>query len=299
MLRTRPILIAILLLPFLLVGCSPLKVPKIEPTKSRLAALKPESKQIVLDVIFVRLSPREATTIESIWQEVDEQAIPSETRLRLLRNGFRVGLLGHSLPSSVSSLLSTTDSPTANGRSIDPSQRLQPGITRHQLYLRPAHRAELVASPTQAEFHALVWSDRGAEGNTYTEAQAQFSVQAEPGRDGRTELRMIPEVHHGSQQQHYAGGNAMFRLDSRRRRESFDDLAVMASLAPGEVLVMGRRADHAGTLGDRFFGSTNPALVAERLLLIRLSKKAADPLFGSLVESLTGDSASEASESGE
>lgn len=286
MLRTQAIsnlwrLLPLLLAPLLLTGCSWLKTPKLElpPASSPLAELRPKSEQIVLDVIFVRLSPREAATVDSIWQDVDEQAIPGETRLSLARNGYRVGLLGRALPSSLSKLLSTAEDPTANGRSLDPAQRNQPGITRHQLYLRPAHRAELVVSPVQAELHALVWRDQGVAGTTYAEGQAQFAIQAEPTPNGRTELRMIPEVHHGSLQQHYTSGEAMFRLDNRRQRESFDDLAILASLAPGEVMLMGRRATRTGTLGDRFFGSTEPAQVAERLLLIRLSEKVADPLF--------------------
>lgn len=274
-------LVALSLATLLTCGCAKISRMNYPPAESPLAPLAPKNEQIVLDVVFVRLSPQEAATVESIWNEADEQALSSEVRSRLAKNGYRVGFLGSVLPSSVKSLLASAESPTANGRSVDPTQGHQPGISNHQLYLQPAHRAELVVSPVQPELHALIAHDRGVEGTTYTEGQAQFAVQAEATHVGRTELRLIPEIHHGNLQQHYAGGEAMFRLDRRRQRETFDDLAIAASLAPGEVMVIGRRATQTGTLGDRFFGSPEPSPIAERLLLLRLREEASDPLFAS------------------
>jgi len=284
-----------LLLLLLVSGCSRWQIQQSEPiSSSPLTPLKAKSEQIVLDIVFVRLAPNEAATVESIWAEVDEQGIAGEARQQLARNGYRVGFLGRTLPTAIRELLASADSSTAGGRSLEPAQRNQPGVSRQQIYLRPAHRAEIVVSEVQPELHALVWNDRGVEGSTFVEGQAQFAIQAEPSQDGRTELRLIPEVHHGPLQQHYAGGEAMFRVDSRRRRDSFDDLAVLASLAPGEVLVLGRRSTQTGTLGDRFFGSSSPSGVAERLLLVRLSQEETDPLFAQL----TGGSADATSAAG-
>ncbi len=273
------IIVVILLLPWGAAGCAKFQSPRLDVGESPLAPLKPRAEQIGLDVVFVRLSPREAATVESIWDEADEQALPHDVRRRLARNGYRVGFLGRELPAAVHQLLASSQDAAADSGALDPSQRTKPGVTRHQLYLRPARRAELVVSPVQPQLHALVWNDAGVEGTTFDEAQAQFAVQADTGSDGRTQLQLIPEIHHGPLQQHYAGGNAMFRLDSRRKREDFGDLAIAASLAPGEVLVLGRRATHTGTLGDRFFGSADSSQVAERLILVRLSEERTDPLF--------------------
>ena len=145
-------------------------------------------------------------------------------------------------------------------------------------------------SPVQPEFHALVSKDREVQGTTFADGQAQFAVQATSHGGGRTELQLVPEVHYGPFQQHYAGDDAMFRLDSRRRQQAFENLTILASLSAGETLVLGRRRSETGTLGDRFFGGDESSAIADRLLLIRLSEERSDPLFATDAEDAAGES---------
>ncbi|REK27962.1 MAG: hypothetical protein DWQ42_06040 [Planctomycetota bacterium] len=274
-------LVLLLLLAPFACGCARWNSADLESSSgSPLEPLKPRREQIVVDAVFLRLSPEQAKSLDAIWSAVDEQAIDPAVRHRLSRNGYRAGYLGHDLPADLQALIETAQNPVVDARNLDPAQAHEPGATRHQLYLRDQSRAELVVAPAQAQLHALVWHDGGVEGSTYQDGQPQFSVQAQQRPGGRIELRLIPEIHYGPFQQHYAAGEAsMFRLDARRRRQTFAELAMAAGLAPGESLLLGRQTARRGTLGDRFFGGGEQTPIADRLLLLRLVEEPVDALF--------------------
>ena len=65
------------------------------------------SDTVSLEVAFVRLPPdtEDSDQQSVIWSEIDEQHLPVRVRRRLEGNGFRCGIAGTPLPSSLREVL--------------------------------------------------------------------------------------------------------------------------------------------------------------------------------------------------
>ena len=72
-------------------GCRSINKPKIRNT-SPLSVLEKAPSQTELEVVFVRIPPRDQESTNLLWQEVDELAVDAKFRRELHKNGFRVGL---------------------------------------------------------------------------------------------------------------------------------------------------------------------------------------------------------------
>ena len=100
--------------------------------------MSPES--IALDISFVRFPFGQADANGRLWEEIDEQGVPSEVRPRLTANGFRAGLVSDPMPVSLVKLMETKDkSPAAgvpHGAAADLAK--EPRVVARRLPLRPS-----------------------------------------------------------------------------------------------------------------------------------------------------------------
>jgi hypothetical protein len=245
--------------------------------KSPLVPLETSSSQVALEVVFLRLVGSDAEIDEAVWREVDEQALTAESRRQLGSNGFRAGVVGRRLPEGLARLMENVrvaDGSTATVES-DPGQT---GATRQWMFLDPGQRGEIVASAVQPLCHVLHVEGGDVFGKTYQNGQAEFSASVTPTDDGRSAVKLVPEVHHGSFRQRYVRGQGMFQLDTSREKEVFDNLAINVPLRPGEIVVLSSIAEKRGSLGYRFFNEKIAEKRATKILFVRWAEPGQEAL---------------------
>jgi hypothetical protein len=116
-------------------------------------------------------------------------------------------------------------------------------------------------------------------GETYELAQGVFTAKAFPQPDGRTRLRLVPELQHGQPKQRWdLDSQGVMRFESSKPKEVYDDMAIAADLRCGAMLIVSSLPNRPGSLGH-YFLTTNDGQLEQRLLIVRLSQTQHDGLF--------------------
>ncbi len=235
-----------------------------------------------LDVFFVHSPFGDARVNEELWQEIDEQQIPIETRRRLSANGFRAGLISGQMPVCLSQLLELKGNVAPIGGAqttalADVGSEEGPMWSHQQI--RAGKRSEVVTSEIYAELPVLLSGPDGVTGETYGKAQGVVAVRAIPEKDGRVLLEVVPELHHGDSQRNYSGSQGAWRIDMARPRLAFDDMAVSTYMTPGHMVVLSSLPSRQGSLGHNFLTTDSSGSLEQKLLVIRLSQTQHDELF--------------------
>ncbi len=265
-------------------GCtSPLDLSKGRAA-SPLQPAQMSSDAVVLEVFFARFPLGDPEVNGGLWREIDEQPFGTQNRHALERNGFRAGVVGGQVPLALSQLLEMKDeAPSADGvsRLSVEQMRADPRVVHRRMSLRPACRSEVVASRMYDEMTVLRCEAGGLCGRTYQKALGLFALTAFPRHDGRVEIELVPEVHHGDPARRWVGDQGVFRLDTGRDKQAFTDLAVTATLAPGEMLALTCLPGRDGSLGHYFFTDASSGDPQQKLLLVRVAQTQHDGLFSS------------------
>ena len=258
-------------------GCARWSTELDEDNMLPIPRMSPDS--VVLEVAFVPVSGEELDLEGELWKFVDEQQLRIELRRRLLRNGFRAGVLGTQLPTAIQQLVDAQpDVVQSLAQATGDSEAALPARNQRR-QLRAGRRAQIVSSPTIHESLAALYRDEDGtiRGETFTQAQCMFGLISRPLGDGRVQLEVTPEVQHGQPRQGWVGHEGAFRWDAERQRRVFDELRIEATLSPGQTLVLSTTQDAVG-LGGQFFGAATRR-TGGRLLLIRLAQTQFDDLF--------------------
>lgn len=277
-------------------GCSPVAAYS-SPKNTLLRPVQMPPDAVGLEIFFVRVPLADPEANETLWSQLDEQALPASVRRELLKNGFRAAVVGTPIPVSLARLLKMCDSlPPAEQEGVsrvrvEEGQTVEPWITGRRLSLRPGCRSEVIASGVYDEMTILRPETRGVGGQTFRKAQGLFGLYAQPMRDGRVQVELVPEVHYGDPSQRWVGDQGMFRVEIRRERQIFSDLAIRSFLAPGEILLLSCLPEREGSLGWYFFTQTSSGDPQQKLLLVRLAQTQHDGLFSpqeNLLDSSSG-----------
>lgn len=251
-------------------GSSPLASPQMSPDS------------VVLECFFVRFPFGDPEVNGQLWQEVDEQHFPAELRRRLIRNGFRVGLVGGQPPVILSKLLELKDKPPRAGDANQVNVAdldSEPRVVRRHLPVHTGRRKEIVTSGVHDQWTVLIREEDQLCGQTYSNAQGVLAVQTFPQGDGRVRVELVPELHHGRPRQRWVGEQGMLRLEAGRPRRVFDEMAISATLAPGSMLLITSLPDRPGSLGHHFLTEGDGHL-QQKLLVVCLVQTQHDDLFG-------------------
>jgi hypothetical protein len=275
---SRKTAIAMLALLAAAVGCQQV------PTVRKKSPFKPPQMlrdSCVLEMFFVRFPFGDVEANQTLWQEIDELQSAPELRQRLLRNGFRVGLLSGQIPSSLAHLMELTTKPPVAQQ--DEQIKLtdladKPRVTRGRMHARPGQRHEIVTSGVYEQLPVLVWEGNQVGGRTYEQAQGVLALKAFPQTDGRVQIELIPELQYGQPKRSWVPDQGVWRSDFGRPKRTFEDLALTATLAPGSILVVASLPDCPGSLGHYFF-TEKDIRPEQKMLLIRLVQTPQDDLF--------------------
>ena len=271
--------------PFLLVcmvavalaGCQPLKPPGAAKSPLLPARMSPES--VALDLFFVRCPFDDAKLNSALWTDVDEQPFPTESRLAWMRNGFRVGIVAAEIPAAIAQLMETKDTSTPSpGKDLEQQVDLlsESRVVKRHLQIRSGQRSEIITSGVYDELPLLLCEPGQVGGQTYHKAQAFLVVKTANQHDGRVRVELTPELHFGENRQRWTAEQGVFRLEAGQSRCVFDKMAVAATLAPGQMMVMASLATRPGSLGHYFFTDKQAGPLEQKLLIVRLAQTQRD-----------------------
>jgi len=269
-----------------LVGCSP-----IQPVgKSPLRPPRMAPQVTVLELYFVRCAMDDPRADSTLWNAVDEQQLPAEVRRALARNGFRAGVLGNQIPSVLSQLMELSDKPAPAGSAVEMQPinlEETPKVVRRYLQARPGKRQEVIVSGIYEELPLLLAEGDQLCGHTYQRAQGIYALKIANERDGRVRVELTPELHYGDPVQRWQSTEGVLRLQTGRDRRVLDNLAVTATLAPGQILLLSRLPGRSGSLGHYFFSEKQEGPLEQKLLLLRIAQTQHDDVLNMDADSST------------
>ena len=256
-------------------GCA-LYNPVVSPTTGKILqpTIMPPGA-VALEVFSVCLPPDNPDLADRVWKEVDEQDFPVEVRRQLERNGFRAGTLAGQIPPELNKLLELKEGPVVmdDVQHVNIAELATPArVTTEHMQTHAGQRYEIAASSILDKMPVLATEAGEIHGLTYEQAQGIFAMHVTPQLDGRVELEMVPEVHHGQPRQHMVLDQAFSRFESSRPKRAFDELKLTATLGPGAMLLLGSLPKHDGSLGHYFFLESNGRddRFDQKLILIRI-----------------------------
>ncbi len=266
-----------------LLGCSSFSKP--EGSAPELPAARLPSDAVVLEVTTVT-APADIEQFEYlIWKHVDEQHLALEVRGRLSENGLRCGLLGPQTPVEINRLFQEASreiqgdagaTPTANLET--PTAASAGGPSRKRLQNRAGRRGIILLGGRSGELSVLVNEQGRIGGRTFKEAHCIFSVRSFPQGNGRVRVEVTPEIEYGKPQNQYVGRNGRIEFQIGRRRQIYDDLTCIATLAPGQMLLFSTTPQPKG-LGQNMFTRETSSGPRKRFCIIRLVQTQYDDLF--------------------
>ena len=267
-----------LVLP-LAVGCK-LWSDKGTPGKSPLRPATAAPDSVALEIFFARFPHGDAELNGPTWNEIDEMQLPGPLRRDLRRNGFRVGLVGGTMPDAIARLLKLEDRPPADDslwQKVDVEH--EPTVTRKITQIRSGRHGQIVTSRIYSRLPLLRYEDGQVRGRDLAQAQCLLAVTPTIEGDGRVRLELLPEVHHGLMRQSWSYQNGILRPEITRPKEVLDRLRITTTLAPGQMLVLTSLPDRPGSLGHYFFTDESSRGQEQKMLIVRLPQVPPSDLF--------------------
>jgi hypothetical protein len=241
------------------IGCTP--VDKVQSTswlpRKRVFQGPTGSDVVQMRVALLECRPGEAEwkfVNGDLWQLADESLIDEDRRQAMIDSGFRVGKVGSQPPAKLLALLT--------------SQRFNP--EPRELSFRTGDPKGLAIGPALA--HCRYRVERDGEPVELDQADCKLVVVASRGADGKTVLRLTPQVVHGDASNVYKADQEAGTFVSlpERPTENYGQMAWEAELALNEYLIVGGNYDRTETLGHQFFVRPDEAQPVQRLLVLQM-----------------------------
>jgi hypothetical protein len=238
------------------------------------AGASPDST--TMEIIWLRFPANDPRLNTVAWQEVDETAIEPSVRRELASNGFRVGIVGATMPEDLAQVLNPDASNESILRSVTQTVDLtaEPVVHGRIQQLRRNQRSEIQASEIYPSLPLLVRGGGELSGRTYEEAQAIYALRVDPQPDQTALVELTPELHFGPPQIRYTRGEDSFGVLHQviaREREVFQQLRMSVKLAPGEMLLLMSLPNSGSQLAEYFHTAQSSDGREQKLILIRLA----------------------------
>ena len=253
-------------------GCQVFDKPPEKALESLLKPVNTSSDSVSLEIFQARIPLDKDATADALWEGIDEQKFDPELRRRLVANGLRVGIVGGSLPKELADLLELDGAASeAGGAQVITDQSAVPRVSRQVIQAKRREQRQIHVSELRDEGQVLLSRDGSLGGKTFRQMEGVYSLQAETIPGQRVKVRLTPELHHGDLKQRYAGSQqGIFMSIPSREREVFDELSMDATLAPGELLVLGCLPGAKTSLGGVFHTASAAGKDERKLILVRL-----------------------------
>jgi hypothetical protein len=242
---------------------------------------------VALEIIWARFPEKDVELTDTMWQQIDETRLAPDVRRELAHNGFRVGVVGGTMPDPIARLCAPDSSaekkPLTAAAEADAKLGeflAEPIVRRRLLQLRRGRRAEIQASEVYPELPLLVNEGRELGGHIYRDAQAVFGLLVDPQPDQTAMVELTPELHYGSASLRWTSEDAgMLRQAPLRDRKIFLPLRLNVPLAPGEMLILTSLPDAGSRLAHYFHTVDSADGPQQKLVLVRLAQVPASQTF--------------------
>ncbi len=265
-----------------LCGCQLLKEPDLPDRTAVETARKILPAEVVtFDVLLVNVPYYNRYLVDELWHDVDEQELDWEIRKKLRDNGFRTGIIGASVPESLSRLLALKGLPlrTSVEEEIDPNKEEIPAAVSKPVTLSEGRKSLIeLREDVVPCIPVLSWEEGQLIGQTYQDARTFMSVGINKIPDGSVEFELTPLVRFGSPQMVAKYKHAQLVRSQEQPSKTFDDLKSSHALRPGQFLVVGSLDENTRGLGHYFFTKGSGDL-DQKLLVIRLMVTQHDEQF--------------------
>jgi hypothetical protein len=271
-------LIAGVVLLTVALGCATWDVPAPQ-TELTLPIPAAGADSVVIETAFVRWRTEPLDAAQELWRALDEQFLPPNLRQQLAANGLRVGIISDPVPESIRKALDATSDPL----SIISDLKATPGaevLTRRERRQCPSgSHEEIEVLPLRAGRRVVLFNDSGrVRAEQFEKPRGVFHYSLHSLGDGRVRAELRPVIDYGEPRQEIIGGQNAYRFDVRRAQQVCDQLAVSATLAAGQTLVVTATPENKG-LGALFFAGRFDSEQDQLLLLLRIAEARHDELF--------------------
>jgi len=169
----------ILVLP-VVAGCRRFETSSTDDLQALLRPVETSYGSVTLEIFQLRFPEDDRSLVEDLWQQVDEQRLTNGSRRELIRNGFRAGVLGGTLPDSLAQALDLqSEMPAISPSRLLTGQSAQPRVTRRVLQLGREEQATIQVSELRQRIDVLLCNRSGLHGKTFTQAEATYALHAE------------------------------------------------------------------------------------------------------------------------
>jgi hypothetical protein len=234
--------------------------------------MSPDS--VILEMAILDLSPSNEQQARDLWSQVDEQHLAPELVRQLAQQGLRCGIVGAHLPDWIRDSLNEQNRCLKLDRS---SGTATPNQTTMQRRLQCRAQSERCV-PISGTFPQITIRDEPDQTHEYSEGRCYLIIAATPLGDGRVDIELVPEVHHGAPRLRWVGQNGHFRAELAQRETRFDALKVKVTLTAGQTLVFAGR-NEPERIGSAVCQADTSHEPSGRLVLLRLAQTQFDDLF--------------------
>ncbi|MFK7817141.1 MAG: hypothetical protein AB8G99_00360 [Planctomycetaceae bacterium] len=229
---------------------------------------------ICLD-IAVADRPATDSLVALLWDDVDEIGVLEAADKRLLNaNGFRIGVAGSSVPSSLQTILQEAVAEQGAEQNWSPIGNQLPGSSKVTLF----NKQDTLFEVTQLGELAYVEVDENgdpiSDPESFNNSRCVVRLTAEKMQDGWIKLRFLPEVHHGANANRPTVGDAGFQYKQSQRMKPLYQYQFEVTLNPGEIAVVGGNEADEHTLGQQFFNIKLPTGFAQKIITVRFVETA-------------------------
>lgn len=297
--RFRPFLTILLLFGgAFFASCRPLETSqsgRSGGTELLKASLPPDA--VTVDLLVIHVPHQDRELLERLWDDVDEQELSPEIRDELALGGFRAGLLGATIPESLSRLVALK----GHGLRQNVEQEYRPRsdetaaltLSKTQTLI-PGNRFHLpIGESTIPKIPVLAKENGRLTGKTYYNAAPTLAISAKPVPDGSVDVEVTPFLGLGEEVvTKYKYGQMVTAYEQATK--TFENLRFTLPLRPGQFLVIGPANRKTGGLGHYFFtegiGDFDQKIVVLRLLFTQHDQRFHQfPGFQEILDSLPAD----------
>jgi len=237
------------------------------------------TESVAIETILLRLAPDQASQLDDLWALIDEQIVSPDLRIRLDKNGLRIGKISGGLPSLLETWLREIEE-KQDGDTLE-TTGLASDLANRSMHWRCRADVEKeinirnVAEPNVT----LFYHDEVPKGKSLNSPRFFFTMTAMPASQAAAKLKLTPAVEFGELKSRVIVRDAALRPVSQREKIQFDDLQLQWVLNQGDCVVLGPSSDMR-SLGAEFFQSQTIDHEREPiLLLVRFSQSGSDGIF--------------------
>lgn len=257
-------------------GIFPEKTDVLSKSNSGLPALPVSEDAVELEVMFVERPTGDRLLGETLWKDVDtilSSMEPQEQR-DLIKNGFRIGLVGSHPPETVQQLLSMRAKPREG--EVATAHLGEGELQGNRVFVRSGGETQIQLNDVPyPEFGFKLFSSFGSseeEQKHYHGARCLYRVKVLREQPGWVRLEFSPEIHHGMDQLRPIATTDRWELSSQPNIERMHPQRFSLVLNSGDMALVTGRDDMPGTLGHRLFTGPEGQDSTQRLLIVRVAR---------------------------